>query len=539
MRKAMAAQQSRRQHLDRLLRLVTVGVICAFFAFSLVAVQPAFAAGEPGDQAVALAGQSVFDDLVVASGETLSGDVIVYNGDATVESGGVIQGSLVVYSGDVEVESGGVIEGDLTAWSGNVTIAGTVDGNVSAVSGDVEIVSGASVGGDVSTVSGEIDREDGGSVQGNIVRGPQLGIPDNMLPAPLSILKGVRAPQPPAPPAVTTTLAESVLGFFGRMIGAGIVTLLLTALLGLVYTIRPTVIERAQFTMSEQLGPNFALGLGVNFGLIVVITLLNIVCCLLPLAAIPGLMLLLVNLVGLTVVARTLGMRLAPPTSQPTAYPVVHVALGGLILIGSMAFLWALAWFLRWPVGLAFLIITAPGVGAFVRPWLNRERWNKPPAAPSGNSSPVTVIVPGADGVSQAQSVSTKSTPLAETPGSDPVKDTVAPAQEQRVEEIAVQIETVAVTQALVESSVPATDVLDQSADQAEPIVSAPPPSDDFTRIVGIGRTWDQRLKMAGICTFAQLAAQTPESLAAVLGIAAEQVIEDNLLGQAAAMVGG
>lgn len=536
MRKVMAAQQSRRQHP---VRLVTLGVICALFVFGLVSAQPAFAAGESGDQAVALAGQSVFDDLVVASGETLSGDVIVYNGDATVESGGVIQGSLVVYSGDVEVESGGVIEGDLTAWSGDVTIAGNVDGNVSAVSGDVEIVSGASVGGDVSTVSGEIDREDGGSVQGNIVRGPQLSIPENMLPAPLSILKGVRAPQPPAPPAVTTTLAESVLGFFGRMIGAGIVTLLLTALLSLVYTIRPTAIERAQTAMSEQLGPNFALGLGVNFGLIVVITLLNIVCCLLPLAAIPGLMLLLVNLVGLTVVARTLGMRLAPPTGQPIAYPVVHVALGGLILIGAMAFLWALAWFLRWPVSLAFLIITSPGVGAFVRPWLNRERWNKPTATPSGNSSPITVIVPGAEGVLLAQSVTTKSAPLAETPGSDPVKDVIALAQEQRVEEIAVQIETIAVTQALVENSVPTADVLDQSADQAEPIVSAPPPADDFTRIVGIGRTWDQRLKMAGICTFAQLAAQTPESLAAVLGIAAEQVIEDNLLGQATAMVGG
>jgi predicted flap endonuclease-1-like 5' DNA nuclease/cytoskeletal protein CcmA (bactofilin family) len=536
MRKELTAQQSRRHHPDRLLRLVTLGIICALFAFSLVSAQPAFAAGESGDQAVALAGQSVFDDLVVASGETLRGDVIVYNGDATVESGGVIEGSLVVYSGDVEVESGGVIEGDLTAWSGDVTIAGNVDGNVSAVSGDVEIVSGASVGGDVSTVSGEIDREDGSSVEGNIVRGPQLGIPE--IPAPLSILKGVQPPHPPAPPAVTTTLAESVLGFFGRMIGAGIVTLLLTALLGLVYMIRPAAIERAQTAMSEQLGPNFALGLGVNFGLIVVITLLNIVCCLLPLAAIPGLMLLFVNLVGLTVVARTLGMRLAPPTSQPTAYPVVHVALGGLILIGAMAFLWALAGFLRWPVGLAFLIITAPGVGAFVRPWLNRERWNKPPALPSGNSSPVTVIVPGADGVSQAQSVSTKSAPLAETPGSEPVKDAIAPAQEQRVEEIAVQIETIAVTQDLVESSVPTTDVLDQSADQAELIVSAPPPSDDFTRIVGIGRTWDQRLKMAGISTFAQLAAQTPESLAAVLGIAAEQVIEDNLLGQAAAVVG-
>ncbi len=80
--------------------------VAAVTAFSLAVVM---AAGEPvqaGDdsrpvQVVHPQHQVFNDNLVVESGETYDGDVVVYNGDVKVEDGGRIAGNLIVYSGDI------------------------------------------------------------------------------------------------------------------------------------------------------------------------------------------------------------------------------------------------------------------------------------------------------------------------------------------------------------------------------------------------------------------------------------------------------
>ncbi len=62
------------------------------------------------------------------------------------------------------------------------------------------------------------------------------------------------------------------------------------------------------------------------------------------------------------------------------------------------------------------------------------------------------------------------------------------------------------------------------------------PPPVDFTRINGIGPVFDTRLKDAGVQTFAQLAAMTPEAVADIIGWPPERVISDDILGQARAL---
>ncbi len=524
-------------------RVAALVMLCALLCLSLTPVSALAAAGPRGERAAAT-GQSFFDDLVVKSGQALAGDAIVYNGDAVVEDGGVIQGSLIVYSGDVAVESGGVIRGDLTVWSGDVVIDGRVDGNISAVSGDVEINEGAEVQGDVSTVSGEIDIESGASVAGNIVRGPQMSIPSIVLPAPLNIIEGLKAPQSPAspdaplPPAtvrVQTSFFDSVLALALRMIAAAFITLLITGLLSLIFHLRPTVIDQAQAEMRARLAPSFAFGFGANIGLGVLIAMLNIICCLLPLAALPALLLFGLNLLGLTVAARTLGQRLAPSTRTSTGQPVAQVALGGMILVGVLAFLWALMPFLRWPVILAGLVIAAPGVGAFIRPWLNRERWNRSQAANAASQA--------APQTAASAPMAAAGTQAATSVDIEPAVAAVDAADAANAESGAAAMQTTP-TPSWVADAVAAMSAVDamtsvEPANEPIEVISAPPPpADDFTRIVGIGRTWDQRLKMAGVTTFAQLAAQTPESVAAILGVTAQQVIEDDFIGQAQAMLG-
>src|SRR5690606_34688846 len=58
---------------------------------------------------------------------------------------------------------------------------------------------------------------------------------------------------------------------------------------------------------------------------------------------------------------------------------------------------------------------------------------------------------------------------------------------------------------------------------------------DDFTRIAGIGRAGDRRLKAAGITTYAELAALPVEMIASIMGTATELVLEDEIVKQASA----
>jgi hypothetical protein len=64
-----------------------------------------------------------------------------------------------------------------------------------------------------------------------------------------------------------------------------------------------------------------------------------------------------------------------------------------------------------------------------------------------------------------------------------------------------------------------------------------PPRADDFTLVRGIGPSIAQRLHGAGIRTFAQLAAQSPDDIAALLanvaGVTAERIVKQNWIGQA------
>jgi predicted flap endonuclease-1-like 5' DNA nuclease len=61
---------------------------------------------------------------------------------------------------------------------------------------------------------------------------------------------------------------------------------------------------------------------------------------------------------------------------------------------------------------------------------------------------------------------------------------------------------------------------------------------DDLTRITGLGKSSERKLKGAGIITFAQLAAVPAEIIATILGVPVEEVIEDEIGKQAHALAG-
>ena len=134
------------------------------------------------------------DDVKVAKGETLGGDVVT-SGSILVE--GTVEGNCVSFGGRVDVpgevrgdvvsmggnvDLGGSSKGDLAAIGGSVRVSGKVGGDVAAIGGDVALAKGAAVAGDVSVVGGRLTKEEGATIKGSVSQ-IGLGALKGLLPA--------------------------------------------------------------------------------------------------------------------------------------------------------------------------------------------------------------------------------------------------------------------------------------------------------------------------------------------------------------------
>jgi len=425
-----------------------------------------------------LAQRQVFnDDLTVRNSEIIEGDVVVYQGDVAVARGGVIRGNLVVYSGSIEVDEGGRVTGDITAFSGDVEIDGAVDGSITAWSGDVDLGRSAVVGGDVSVVSGEIEQARGAVVEGSLLRGPSVNLP--MLPPQVGALPGApTAPPPLAPPSPAEMFWNALRRIFSALLVLGVA--ILVALLLLRW--RPALVDEMRSLLVERTALAFAAGLIFNLFGLALIGLLWITFCFRPPAALLGLLLTAVNLVGVVIVGDELGRRLAARLGAPWAQPwrtVIGIAIPGAVI----AFLWILGSCFGFLAFLSVLILSAFGAGGILVKVL-RLGEPRPPAPATTAPAPVAPERSAAvDAVTPAEVAPAEVAPAA------PVED-AAPA------------------------AVVTPDVAPGSPTPVDPLLMR---EDDFTRINGIGPVFDERLKAAGIRTFAELAACTPAEIAEIV----------------------
>lgn len=574
-------------------------------------------------QQMAMGSQSYMSGLTVDNGETVDGDAVVYSGDATVKSGGAVDGNLVVYAGNATVEEGGTVNGDLTAWAGNVDVDGTIGGNVTALAGNVTLGENSSVGGDVSSLAGNLSRSDSATVGGNVL-GKKQAFSGGGIGGAASESAGVSesASVPPVPWAMAHhfamgPMASGFLHMVLNMFLAALLTVLGTLGAMAIYAMRPAEITRAQDDMRRGFGRSFVLGLVVSLGLWVVVMVLRVSFCLRILAFVPTLGLIALSLIGLTVVGRALGQRLLPDAQRTGRNPVIDVAAGSAIVAGAVCLLGVVAGGIGTLWTLLALVATAPGVGAFVEPWVDRFRnrgnanYSTPgagrpqePAAKAAAVQTVPVVTPA---------VKTAVTPVPPVPPVPPIppvapayqapKSVTPPVAEPDVDLAAVDVEAVGLdvhhvqsgeslsavdapqavsieneteesllqaadaatspvaedyhltldepqpnqqpdTGLTVDDLVAASDAdvaaaqAAEAAHKAEAVQAAgePPAGVDFTRIQGLGRSADRKLRSAGIVTFAQLAAAPVELVAAVLGVSVESVIEDEIQKQANAL---
>jgi len=454
-------------------------LVIAVTVFSLLM---AFAPGlQAASDQPSLAQQQLFNsDLTVRNGETIEGDVAVYQGDVTVARGGAIRGNLVVYSGDIEIDAGGLVAGDITAFSGSVEVDGTVNGAITAWSGDVDLGRSAEVGGDVSVVSGEIKQERGAVVEGSLLRGPAINMP--ALP-PIGALPVA----PVAPVAPAPTPVEVFWAALGRVFTALLMLGVSVLVAILLLKWRPALMEEMRGLLVERTALAFAAGLIFNMFALALIGLLWLTFCFRPPAFLLGLLLVAVNLVGFAIVGNELGRRFAARLGTVWPQPwrtAIGIAGPGAVI----AFLWILGGCFGFFAFLGALIFSALGAGTLLVKVLKLGESSPSAAAPVAAATPVTAEA------TEDTTASTPTPPVAESPIAERAPETVTH------EAVALEPE--------------GGDVV-----AASPVLTTPTSSgeDDFTRINGIGPVFDQRLKAAGIRTFAELAAHTPAEIAEIV----------------------
>ena len=524
-------RRSSRQRRRRGFLWPIIGLLFLVFVFSRFSKkeQPALAAPSL-PASVQLQSQIFNDDLVVKRGQVYEQDVSVYDGDVTVQKGGVIQGNLYVYSGDVTIDEGGEVKGDIAAFSGDVEVAGAIGGRIAAWSGDVDLADSATIGGDVSVLSGDIKQAPGAQIRGNVVRGPNFKIP---VPSFFQAPAAPAAPVPNAAEAVRaprTTLWGSLLGVILRLLAATVLTVIVAGLAWLLYTVQPDFVRKVRRTAEEQPALSFAVGAIVNLGLLFVTFVLFVTVCLIPLGLVTGFLLIALNIVGWSAISLVVGERVSR-YGKSTAQPITYLVLGVLVTAGAVGVLWAFGCW-RTCIFLIILLISAPGVGALLIPWLKLGRQYATGRGSAGPVTPTTVA---------------PVTPTASTETVSPAPITPAATAEQASEQTSSVVEPAApideklseitgVYDAPTPEELPSTPPISSDLEAGTAIVETPAPPEpvaDFTQIKGIGPTFAARLQVAGIHTFAQLAAMTPEAIATIIGWTPDLVISDDVIGQA------
>jgi cytoskeletal protein CcmA (bactofilin family) len=338
----------------------------------------------------------VFDgDLHLPEGSAVNGDVFVANGDVYVA--GTVNGNLAVMEGDLELSETGLVAGDMFAMSGDQDVAGHVRGDLSALFGDMRLRSTAIVDGNLLVAPGVLKREAGAQVRGEEVH--DLSVP------PIPFIEGLpqRVPiptpperlQPPEPQPLPqrvphrATLGSRIGSFIGRSLTAAFLSLVFIAVGALIVFIWPRPTQRVSECVAAM--PVQALGIGLlSFiiaacleALAVVLMILVILVAAALIATVilipVGLLLILLSVLvllpvplalagamvlGWVGVAELIGRKALKVLRVRNVAPLGAVVAGLLITVPIAATLWiAKPLCCAWPF---IILLTSVGLGAVI-----------------------------------------------------------------------------------------------------------------------------------------------------------------------------
>lgn len=255
--------------------------------------------------------------------------------------------NIVRFGEDIEIEEGEVVSGDLVVFGGDAIVAGTVEGNVTVLGGDVELKSTAEIDGELTVLGGRIEREPGAQVKEGVTSGRQF-IPR----------RGFWIDP-------TTWFGFSLLFNFLTLLGT-------LALGAIVVALLPDYSEKIALFIAQEpwqaVGVGFlALLLVVPAIVLLAITIIGIL--LIPLFII---FVVVAYIYGYIAASLLIGKRIFEVSKASTSTPVAEAVVGILVvgLLRFIPFIGSLVALIVGLLGFGAVLLTKFGTG---RPWFKKK----------------------------------------------------------------------------------------------------------------------------------------------------------------------
>ena len=341
------------------------------------------------------------DVVTVPSSETWEGNLYLFGGQVTLD--GAVNGDLTAFGGLIQIN--GDVAGDLLVAGGRVLVVGAVDGDVRAAGGQVEVTGSAT--GDLLVSGGQVSLISGSSVGGDvIVSGGQVTVDGDVEGSVYGVAgqyssSGTVAGENNVTVRENQETQNTVLGGVGRL-------LVVLILGGLLLLFAPRMLAAADTALRTQPLGSFVGGIlafVAYFGFLIVagivtlilavvlviillgpLAFLSVIGGLLAIATVSYLFWMAAAFLSPVVVALGLGHLVSrPEPNEGRGRAFLLIAVGALVLVVITSL----------PIidGLANVLITLFGLGAIAYAWWRSRKsdddvdWSKvpdePPPAPT------------------------------------------------------------------------------------------------------------------------------------------------------------
>jgi hypothetical protein len=286
-------------------------------------------------------------------------DKIVLGENYVLASGQTLRGNLLVVGGNATLESGAQVAGDVAILGGTLNDNGTITGNIATLGGTVFLNADAVVQGDIALMGGTLHRDSGARVDGKVTSG-------SVAPFNLSVPESALQPQRFSPLSWWFS-NDNPLWAGTRFLGT---ILTVAALAMLVVLMAPNATARTAQAVSTQ--AVVAGGIGLLTAVVVppLLVLLALTLLLIPVSLLGFVILGLASFYGWVAMGLEVGNRTAA-AFKTHWHPVAAAGLGALLFTTVMNLIWMVpclgpaVYTLVGMVGLGAVVVTRFGTQVY------------------------------------------------------------------------------------------------------------------------------------------------------------------------------
>jgi hypothetical protein len=284
------------------------------------------------------------------------GDQFIVGQDVVLRSGDEITGSLAVVGGDIRLEPESVVDGDVALMGGDLRVGGTVTGDVVVFGGSIRLDESAVIEGSLAAIGSSIERAPGARVNGEVFDSKPFSVPRGLAPPDLPPLAPLR-PEPAEP-----SLPWSILLWPLQALGWSLFMAFFAALAVL---IAPRNMGRIANAVAAQPLMSFAVGL-VTLAVSALAGLVLLICCCLGLIVWLGAA--FAAFLGWIAVGLWVGQALLNALRMRDASSYLEAAVGVFVITFASRLPFCIGWIIGTPIaalGLGAVVLTRFGTRSY------------------------------------------------------------------------------------------------------------------------------------------------------------------------------